>query len=112
MQNISDKFKEQLNKGNRNYNAYVDITLSDETVLNITNSDIWQGSFSIEDSVSGDSEFQIGSAIINKFSISLNNMKSFPNMIFMIRKRQSTSEWNSKTGRLKRSKKVCLMQTR
>lgn len=75
MQNISDKFKEQLNKGNRNYNAYVDITLSDGTVLNITNSDIWQGSFSIEDSVSGDSEFQIGSAIINKFSVSLNNIE-------------------------------------
>ena len=55
------------------YLKYVDITLTDGTVLNLTNSELWSNGFSFDDSVSSDNSFDIGSAIINTFSISINN---------------------------------------
>ena len=44
-----------------------------ETLL-LTNEDIWQGGFTIDDAVSSDSDFQLGSAIINKFTLVINNI--------------------------------------
>lgn len=55
------------------YLKYVDITLTDGTILNLTNSELWSNGFSFDDSVSSDNSFDIGSAIINTFSISINN---------------------------------------
>lgn len=55
------------------YLKYVDITLTDGTVLNLTNSELWSNGFSFDDSVSSDNSFDIGSAIINTFTLSINN---------------------------------------
>ena len=74
MLNASKKFRELLNGGYRNYKLYIDMVLSDGTNLSLTNSDIWQGSFTIDDAVSSDDSFDIGSAIVNQFSFTLNNI--------------------------------------
>nr|DAG54904.1 MAG TPA: Receptor recognition protein, Long tail, Helical sandwich, Tail fiber [Caudoviricetes sp.] len=55
------------------YLKYVDITLTDGTALNLTNSELWSNGFSFDDSVSSDNSFDIGSAIINTFTLSINN---------------------------------------
>ena len=74
MLNASKKFRELLNGGYRNYKLYIDMVLADGTNLSLTNSDIWQGSFTIDDAVSSDDNFDIGSAIVNQFSFTLNNV--------------------------------------
>ena len=74
MLNISNQFKNELYDDNRNYMCYADITLVDGTVLNLKDKDIWTDSFSIEDAVSGTSSFDIGAAIINKLTLSINNI--------------------------------------
>nr|DAZ66097.1 MAG TPA: Receptor recognition protein, Long tail, Helical sandwich, Tail fiber [Caudoviricetes sp.] len=55
------------------YLKYADITLTDGTVLNLTSADLWQNGLSFEDSVSSDSTFDIGSAIVNVLDLSINN---------------------------------------
>lgn len=74
MLNISNQFQNELFNDNRDYLCYADITLADGTVLNLENEDIWTDSFSIEDAVSGTSSFDIGAAIINKLTLSINNI--------------------------------------
>lgn len=74
MLNASKKFRELLNGGYRNYKLYIGMALADGTNLSLTNSDIWQGSFTIDDAVSSDDNFDIGSAIVNQFSFTLNNV--------------------------------------
>lgn len=74
MLNLSTAFKNELNNDNRNYLCYADITLSDGTVLNLKNKDIWTGGMTIEDAVSNTSSFDIGSAIINKLTLVINNI--------------------------------------
>ena len=67
MKNVSDLFKEELNKGNRKYLKSCKITLNDGTALNITQADTWQNGFTIDESVSGRNTFDIGSANIDEF---------------------------------------------
>lgn len=74
MINTSTEFKQYLNNDQRGYLYYADLTLADGTVLNLTSENIWTGTFKIEDSVSQDNNFDIGDAIINKASFSINNM--------------------------------------
>ena len=74
MINVSNAFREQLNNDNRNYLCYVKITLHDETVLNVENDKLWSGGVEIERAVSSDNTFDIGSVIINKATIVLNNI--------------------------------------
>ena len=74
MLNVTPQFRQALYDGNRNYIETVKITLTDGTVLNLTNEDIWQGGMSFEDAVSADSDFQIGTAIINKQTLQINNL--------------------------------------
>lgn len=74
MRILSDKWKEKVNTGmDVQYIKYADITLKDGTVLNLTSANLWANGFSFEDSVSGDSSFDIGSAIINVLNLSINN---------------------------------------
>ena len=47
--------------------------MTDGTVLNLTSSDLWANGVMFEDSVSGDNSFDIGSAIINVLTLSINN---------------------------------------
>lgn len=74
MRKVTSDFKNQVERDNRNYYEWVDITLKDGTVLNLTNQNIWNGGVKIEDAVSDTSEFQIGTAIINKATVTLNNL--------------------------------------
>lgn len=74
MNNISNEFRNQLYRDNRNYLLFANITLADGTSLTIENKDIWENGFKIEDSTSGDSCFDIGASIINKFVLTLNNI--------------------------------------
>lgn len=74
MRKVTSDFKNQIERDNRNYYEWVDITLKDGTVLNLTNENIWNSGIKIEDAVSDTSEFQIGTAIINKATVTLNNL--------------------------------------
>lgn len=100
MINVSSAFREELNNDNRNYLCYVDISLKyGDTELQDTNSEfvldtesgriiarienyelhlenekLWSGAISIEESVSNTGSFDIGSTIINKATVVLNNI--------------------------------------
>lgn len=74
MKNLSSKWKEKVKSGmDVQYLKYADITLADGTVLNLTSADLWQNGMAFEDSVSGDNSFDIGSAIVNVLTLSINN---------------------------------------
>ena len=74
MRNLSSKWKEKVKSGmDVQYLKYADITLADGTVLNLTSADLWQNGMTFEDSVSGDNSFDIGSAIVNVLTLSINN---------------------------------------
>lgn len=74
MRNVSSAFKEALKNDQREYIEYADFTLENGTTLNLTNSDFWQNGFSYEDSVSPNNNFQVGSAVINKVNLIINNI--------------------------------------
>ncbi len=74
MRKLSNRWKEKVKSGmDVQYLKYADITLTDGTVLNLTSANLWANGFSFEDSVSNDSSFDIGSAIINVLNLSINN---------------------------------------
>lgn len=74
MLDLSTEFKNEIFSDNRKFLAYMDIILSDGTVLNLENSDIWQNSISIEDATSSSGSFTIGAAVTGKLKVTLNNM--------------------------------------
>ena len=59
---------------NHNFKVRIDCTLADGTQLIITNANIRANSLSFEKAVSGDSSFDIGSLIVGKLSLTLNNV--------------------------------------
>lgn len=73
MRDISNRFKNEQDNDNRNYLKYADITLTDGTIINLTNADFWSNGMKFEDSVSDDNVFKIGSANINTLNLSINN---------------------------------------
>lgn len=73
MRDISNRFKNEQNNDNRNYLKYADITLTNGTIINLTNADFWSNGMKFEDSVSDDNVFKIGSANINTLNLSINN---------------------------------------
>ena len=104
MINVSNSFKEELNNDNRDYMCYVDIVLAnpgdvveshlqdssgeyildssgenintffDGVVISLTNENLWSNALSIEESVSNQNSFDVGSVIINKATIVINNI--------------------------------------
>ncbi|OUO75180.1 hypothetical protein B5F53_18495 [Blautia sp. An249] len=74
MLSVSGAFKNELVKDNRNFLEYVDITLSDGKILNLTNKDLWNYGLSISDAVSSESSFDIGSVIVNKCTVVISNI--------------------------------------
>lgn len=74
MRNVSNAFRNELYNDNRNYVVSCDITFSDGTKKTATNAQIWSGGFKAEDSVSGSNNFEIGAAIVGKFTLVLNNI--------------------------------------
>ena len=74
MRNVTSAFKQALANDQREYIEYADFTLENGTTLNLTNSDFWQNGFSYEDSVAPNNKFQVGSAVINKVNLVINNI--------------------------------------
>lgn len=74
MINATSAFKTALSNDKRNYLLYADITLKTGTTLSITNADLWENGFSVNDAVSSDNNFDIGAAIINGGKLVLNNI--------------------------------------
>lgn len=74
MRTLSEKFKELQEAHPGQILRFVDLTLKDGTVLHMTNHELWNKGFQFEDAVSGESEFEIGSVIVNQCVISINNI--------------------------------------
>lgn len=74
MRSLSKSFKKELNNDNRRYLEWVDIALKDGTALYLREDSVWNFGLKVEDAVSDSSEFKIGSAIINKATVTLNNI--------------------------------------
>lgn len=75
MKNVSTEFKRQLHYGSKKYLSFADITLEDDTVINLTNAEIFMGGFSCEQAISSDNTFSaLGSVIIGSASLIINNI--------------------------------------
>ena len=74
MRELSSTFRQAVYEGNRNYQCRAEITLLDDTELEITNANIMLGGIEISDAVTSDNSFDaLGSVIINAISITLDN---------------------------------------
>lgn len=74
MINVSNEFKDKMTNDDRNFLAYIKITLRDGTVLDLDNSDLWENSLKISDGVTASGEFTVGSCIVGKLTFTLNNI--------------------------------------
>ena len=74
MRSIPQVWRQAYIAGNHNYVVTINMTLADGTTLTIGNDDIWEGGFSIEEGTSDENTFSIGSAIIGKCTVILNNI--------------------------------------
>lgn len=75
MKSLTREFRRVMANDEQNYLVYADITLSNNTTLNLTNSEIWTGGFSYEEAVSQDDSFTaLGSAIIGSAEVVINNI--------------------------------------
>lgn len=74
MLDLSTEFKNEMFNDNRDFLPFLDITLKDGAVLNLTKEDIWQNSFKVEDATSASGKFTIGAAVTGKLSVTLNNI--------------------------------------
>lgn len=75
MRKLSSEFRRQQNNGVAKYLKYIDITLKDGQTLHLTNENLWDDGFKLEDAVSSDTDFSIGSAITNQCTININNIE-------------------------------------
>lgn len=74
MRLVSDYYKDKIRSGDtRNFLVKIDLTLADDTTLTLTEHDIIADSFKVLSASSGDTTFDIGSAIIGKCEFSLIN---------------------------------------
>ena len=77
MINVSTAFKAALEDDNRKFSGSCTITLNGtgrSTSVNIDSSQLWDNGFVVDDSTSNTGGFDIGSAIVQKFTLRLNNM--------------------------------------
>lgn len=75
MINVSNEFKDLMTEDDRKFLSYLDIVLADGTKLpTIENDDLWDGGFKIDDGVTASGQFTVGSCIINKLTITINNI--------------------------------------
>ena len=75
---VSTDYKRQLISGNRNYLIKVDVWLSGNTTnvpdFTLTNEEIWDNGIVINEAISSDSSFDIGSAIVSSLAVVINNI--------------------------------------
>lgn len=74
MLTASTEFKSYIDNEKRPYLIYADATLQDGSVVQIRNANLWANGFKIEDQVSQDGSFSVGSFIVNKCTIVINNI--------------------------------------
>lgn len=94
MRYVSAAFAQELARGNRNFEAWILIRLTDSTQVrgtsttfdydegtetveettHLTSENILEGGLVIEDAVSNDDEFTFGTAIVNKCTVIINNL--------------------------------------
>lgn len=72
MINTSNEFANLISQ-DRKFLMKADLTLANLTAIPLKNSDIMQSGMSFEDAVSGNSDFQVGAAIIGKHVLTLSN---------------------------------------
>lgn len=74
MRNLSSKFRHEMYY-NHTFDCLAEITLVNNTKLTLTNTELWMGGFTQDDSVSQDNSFTaLGAAVIGSASIIINNM--------------------------------------
>ena len=71
MINVSSAFKAALENDNRNFSGSCTITLASGKSIPIDDSQLWDNGFVINDSTSSTGSFDIGSAIVQKFTLRL-----------------------------------------
>lgn len=74
MRNLSTEFKEKQHNGKSDYLRFATLNLKDGTTLNLTNQELWSEGFSFDDSTSSTDSFSIGAAIVNSFTLTINNI--------------------------------------
>lgn len=74
MINVSAAFKTALEDDNRNFSGSCTITLASGKAIPINDSQLWENGFVVDDSTSNTNGFDMGSAIVQKFTLRLNNM--------------------------------------
>ena len=80
---VSQVFKRELENDNRRFLGRLDIRLANGENLEVRDDQIMQGGFKIEDGISRNNNFDIGGVVINKLTVSINNMyEDFQDMIF------------------------------
>lgn len=73
MRNESAAFRRALASGRRDFSLRAELELADGTQLTLTNSDLWEDAFSIDDSVTSGTSFDIGAAVVNSATIGVEN---------------------------------------
>lgn len=82
MIDVTEAFRNELDSGNRKYIVSAVLYTSTQTYT-ITNSSIWENTFFIEDAVTQSGLFDIGTAVINKLTLGLNNItEAYSNVDF------------------------------
>ena len=74
MWNVSEEFRKELLNDNVNYEISADITFSDGNKITVDRSNIWQNGLKTEKATSNSGNFDIGSAIVGKLTLVLNNI--------------------------------------
>ena len=76
MINVSQAFRDELANDNRNYQCYATITLADDdqTVISVTNDQIWTGGWKFEESTTNQGTFDVGAFVLGKLTLVLNNI--------------------------------------
>lgn len=75
MVNTSLEYRKALYEDKRSFIPKVNISLSNGTVLELSGNQIMQGGVKIDDGVSSPGSFDIGSAVIGKLTLNINNMQ-------------------------------------
>lgn len=75
MINTSAAYKTALANDHRRWKELITITLTDNTVLNLTEADIWAGGLTIKDALCDEEGFNvIGAAVVNEATLTINNI--------------------------------------
>ena len=74
MISTTSKYKQEIIKGNRNYVVKAIVTLADNTQLTLTNTELWDQGVVIDNAISTDNSFDLGSAIIGSLTLIIDNI--------------------------------------